>query len=113
MSCCAQDKTSTLRAKRARELVKKLDSALFADREEAFRELSDQGLQIHPVLKKELAATASTETRERLRMLLAKVPQRHQNLFTPQALARMRWTRVMEMIDTPESRVLAAKLKWE
>ncbi len=101
------------RQARIQELVRGLDSPLYADRAEAYRGLEEFGSAAASIVTREEKASRSPETRERLRELLTKwssVPTPVQN---PQALQRMRCTRILEIINTKESLELAKQLRWE
>jgi hypothetical protein len=107
------DPAQQKRQARIQELVRGLDAELYADRAEAYRGLEEFGSAAASVVAREEKATRSPETRERLRELLTRwssVPSAIQN---PQALQRMRCTRILEIINTKESLELAKQLRWE
>lgn len=101
------------RQARIQELVRGLDSTLYADRVEALRALEEFGSAAAATVAREEKATRSPETRERLRELLnqwSNAPNPVQNV---QALQRMRCTRILEIINTEASLELAKQLRWE
>jgi WD40 repeat protein len=84
-----------------------LDSAVFADREKATRELERQGELAEPLLRKTLAGDPSAEVRRRINALLAKLQGPVTSAHT---LRLLRAVEVLEHIATPEARQLLQKL---
>src|SRR5579883_2189969 len=80
-----------------------LDSAEFAVREKAVRELEQQGEAVEGALRKLLEDRPSLEVRQRVKLLLAK-------LTGGDRLRRLRAVEVLENLDTSESRRLLETL---
>jgi len=87
--------------------VKDLDSAVFADREKATRELERQGEHAEPLLRKSLAADPPAEARRRIEGLLGKL---NRPITSTEAIRSLRAVEVLEHIATPESCDLLKKV---
>src|SRR5262249_17684104 len=88
--------------KRVARLLARLDSARFADREQATRELEKLGRLVEPALRQTLAGRPSLEARRRIERLLKKLD-----------LGEVRAVRVVEVLEhasTPAARRLLAEL---
>ena len=107
------DPASQKRQTRIQELVRGLDSTLYADRVEALRGLEEFGSAAAATVAREEKVTRSPETRERLRELLNQWSNAPNPVQNPQALQRMRCTRILEIINSEESLDLAKQLRWE
>src|SRR5207253_550583 len=83
-----------------------LDSARFADRERAARELERLGSEAEPALRGLLAGRPSPEARRRAEAILANSAGR----LAPEALRHHRAVAVLERIGTPDARVLLRDL---
>jgi hypothetical protein len=84
-----------------------LDSAVFADREKASRELERQGELAESRLRKALADNPSPETRRRIEALLNKLQG---PITSAETLRSIRTVEVLEHIGSPEARQLLQKL---
>jgi RNA polymerase sigma factor (sigma-70 family) len=80
-----------------------LDSAEFAVREEATRELARRGDAVEGALRKELEGRPSLEVRQRIKILLGKMQG-------AQRLQTLRAVEVLEQLGTPEARRLLEAL---
>jgi hypothetical protein len=87
-------------------LIQALDSDQFAVREKASQELEKWGAAAEPALRKAREGKLSAEARSRIDRLL-EVPWYRSS---PEALARVRATQVLEKIDTPEARSLLQEM---
>jgi hypothetical protein len=88
-------------------LVKDLDSEVFANREEATRKLREYGAKAEPVLRRELAATASPEVKRRIEGVLAGITLPLLRLpLAGDTLRGVRAIEVLERVGTPEARQL-------
>jgi hypothetical protein len=105
------DPTSLKRQARIQELIRGLDSSVYADRVEALRGLEEFGSAAAATVTREEKASRSPETRERLRELLSRWSATPNPVQNPQALQRMRCTRILEIIDSKESLELAKQLR--
>ncbi len=85
-------------AKRVESLIKKLDSDVFRERDQASKELEELGELVREPLRKALAADPPPEARQRLQALLGKLDQ-----FTPSQLRTLRAIEILESIGTPEA----------
>src|SRR5207249_10739415 len=84
-----------------------LDSAVFADRAKATRELERQAELAEPLLRKALAGDPSPEVRRRIEALLGKLQG---PVTSAEMLRSIRAIEVLEHIATPEARELLRKL---
>jgi hypothetical protein len=84
-----------------------LDSAVFADREKATRELERQAELAEPLLRKTMAADPAPEVRRRIEGLLNKLPA---PVTSGETLRALRAMEVLEHIATPGARQLLEKL---
>ncbi len=105
------DPASQKRQARIQELIRGLDSSVYADRVEALRGLEEYGSAAAATVTREEKASRSPETRERLRELLSRWSATPNPVQSPQALQRMRCTRILEIIDSKESLELAKQLR--
>jgi hypothetical protein len=103
--------------RRLAELVGQLDSARFAEREQAMRELEKAGGIAEPVLREALRGRPPLEVRRRVEQLLARL-----EVWTPERLRSHRALQVLEQQATPAARQLLrtlaggaadARLTWE
>jgi hypothetical protein len=83
--------------------IANLDSAEFSIREQAMRELEQQGEGVEGALRQVLEDKPSLEVRQRVKLLLAK-------LTGGDRLRRLRAVEVLEYLDTVESRRLLESL---
>jgi hypothetical protein len=90
---------------RLRALIADLDSARFAVREKAQRELEGVGEGAVPSLRKALAGNPSPEVRRRMESILKKPPK-----VSPETLRAIRAVEVLENIATPDARRLLESL---
>jgi Spy/CpxP family protein refolding chaperone len=84
-----------------------LDSAVFADRDKATRELERQAELAEPLLRKAVAADPSPEARRRIEALLNKLQGPVTSAGT---LRSIRAVEVLEHIATPEAREVLQNL---
>jgi hypothetical protein len=84
-----------------------LDSAIFADRDKATRELERQGELAKPLLRKALSREPTLEVRRRAEDLLRKIEG---PVTSTETLRSIRAVEVLEHIATPEARHLLQKL---
>jgi hypothetical protein len=84
-----------------------LDSAVFADRDKATRELERQGEVAEPLLRKALTGDPSPEVRRRIEALRSKL---HGPVTSADALRSIRAVEVLEHIATPEARQVLQNL---
>jgi RNA polymerase sigma factor (sigma-70 family) len=89
------------------KLVKDLDSARFADRENAARSLETLGELAVPELEKALQSTTSLEVRRRVERLLDKA---RGPVLQPDAIRSLRAVEVLDSIGTEEARSVLASL---
>jgi hypothetical protein len=94
-------------AQRIAQLLLELDSAVFADREKASRELERQAELAEPLLRKTLAGDPSPEVRRRIEGLLSKLQG---PVTSSETLRSVRAVEVLEHIATPEAHELLRKL---
>jgi RNA polymerase sigma factor (sigma-70 family) len=80
-----------------------LDSADFAVREKAMRELAERGEAVEGALRRVLEGTPSLEVRQRIKLLLEKMQGAHR-------LRMLRAVEVLEHLGTAEARQLLATL---
>jgi hypothetical protein len=85
-----------------RQLVARLESDSFAEREAATRELEQQDQQADGPLRQALADTKSAEVRRRLETVLTRPKLAH----SPDTLRRLRAIQLLEHIGSPEARDL-------
>lgn len=107
------DPVAQKRQARIVELIRNLDSAVYADRAEALRGLEDYGSAAAEIVAREEKKSRSPETRERLRELLNRWSNTPNPVQSPETLQRLRCTRILEIIDTKESLELAKQLRVE
>jgi RNA polymerase sigma factor (sigma-70 family) len=93
--------------KRVARLLARLDSAHFADREDATRELEKLGGLVEPAVRQTLAGQPSAEVRRRLKELLEKMDA---VTPTPGEVQAVRVVEVLERVGTPAARRLLAEL---
>ncbi len=105
------DPASQKRQARIVELIRGLDSPIYADRVEALRGLEEYGSAAAATVMREEKATRSPETRERLRELLSRWSNTPNPEQSPPTLQRLRSTRILEIINTTESLELAKELR--
>lgn len=105
------DPASQKRQARILELIRGLDSSVYADRVEALRGLEEYGSAAAATVTREEKTSRSPETRERLRELLSRWSEKPNPVQSPQTLQRMRCTRILEIIDSKESLELAKQLR--
>ncbi len=94
-------------AGRLTQLVADLDSARYATRQQAERELQQLGDLAEPVLRRVLAAKPSLETRRRIEALLERVEG---PLPAPEPLRSLRAVELLERIGTTEARQVLQRL---
>jgi hypothetical protein len=90
-----------------RKLIAHLDSAKFAERDRASRDLRALGRGAEPYLWQALANPASAEARRRVQSLLDELPP---EVDPPQLLRDRRAVRALALIGTPEARRLLETL---
>jgi WD40 repeat protein len=86
------------------QLVKDLDSELFAVREKATKELSRLGDLAEPALRKLLAGSPTLEAKLRAQAVLEK------SRISPERLQALRAVELLEYVGTPKARELLAAL---
>ncbi len=84
--------------KRVAGLIKRLDSEVFQEREDATAELVQMGELIREPLRAAKAAGPSAEAQSRLQTLLSKLEH-----FSPSQLRNLRAVEILEGIGTPEA----------
>jgi hypothetical protein len=92
--------------KRLAKLLSDLDDEAFAVRQDAAKELTQLSEQIEPALRRVLQGKPPLEVRKRIEVILKEarpVPSRA-------TLRTLRAVRVLERIDTPETRCVLRKL---
>jgi len=92
---------------RVARLLAQLDSARFADREQATRELERLGRLVEPALRRTLAGRPSADVRRRLEGLVTKLDAA---MPTPAAVRAVRVVEVLEHAGTAAARRLLAEL---
>jgi WD40 repeat protein len=88
-------------------LVRDLDNDDFATRDRATEELAALGEHAGPALRRALDQPPSLEAQRRLRELLARLETR---AISPERIQAVRALRVLEDLDTPETRLLLKEL---
>jgi RNA polymerase sigma factor (sigma-70 family) len=87
---------------RLRRLISRLDSAEFAERDEAMRDLKKLGVEAVPALREALAGKPELEMKRRLEKLLeAPLPQTE---MTPESLRQVRAIHVLDQIGSSAAR---------
>lgn len=88
-------------------LIADLDAASFKVRDDASRELAKLGWTAETAIRKSLGARPSAEAEDRLKKLVAQLPQER---FDPVSVFASRVTEMLERIGTPSARELLADL---
>jgi HEAT repeat protein len=88
-------------------LIANLDSDDFDVREEASGDLAKLGWSAEPAMRKALTNASSAEVTNRLKRLLAQLPEEK---FDPALVFASRVTEMLEHVGTPEARELLTEL---
>ena len=89
------------------ELITRLDSDVFAERNRAYARLAQLGEPVVPALRKALAQPLSLEQTRRLRNLVDSLASR---TLTGEELRSHRALEILELIATPDARRLLSDL---
>jgi WD40 repeat protein len=96
--------------KRVAQLIADLDHESFARREQATKELENEGESVERALRAAIAQAKSAEVRRRVEALLAKLPESQRRAPSPARLQMLRAIEVLEYFGTAEARELLRRL---